>query len=370
MTDKLKVVELGDVIEALADITAFKADTTIIPKPAAIFLCALGFEERCLAIASALRSANYKFDRAIYFEYNTNREDNEANRPALVEVLSAIAEDTQPLEAYGTEFNRYIRQLLEAAVAQSDGGSAPVVVFDVSVASNRLIMRCIKALLEFKVRLIVLYAEAAVYYPTRDEYDQDPERWCRDETIGLEKGVGYVHTSEQYPGYHIDQLPDCVVVFPSFRPERSRAVMSSIDPSLLVPGGDNVLWMIGKPRLPEDSWRMDAMRAINELTAASVQYDVSTFDYKETLRVLEMIYLERAECARFTLSPTGSKMQAVGSALTCYLHPDIRVIFSSPEKFNASHYSTGCKATYCVDFGSLADLRTKLDRIGQIELVH
>jgi hypothetical protein len=216
--------------------------------------------------------------------------------------------------------------------------------------------------------LIVIYAEAAVYYPTREEYEQDPDRWCRDDTIGLEKGVGYIHTSEQYPGYHIDQLPDCVIVFPSFRPDRSRAVISSVDPSLLVSPDENVLWMIGKPHLQEDNWRMEAMRAINELTAATIQYEVSTFDYKDTLRALETIHDDRGESARFTLSPTGSKMQALGCALTCYLHPDIRVIFSSPEKFNASHYSDGCKATHYIDFGNLKNVRSSLDRVGQIEL--
>jgi hypothetical protein len=367
VTEKVNTIELGEIIDFLPDIAPFKAQTAT-PKRAALIMCALGFEDRCVSVASALKIANYKCDRAMYFEYDTNREDNESNRPALVENLSSIGEDVQPLEAYGVDLHRHMREILEAAVAKAGEDAPPIVLFDISVASNRLIMRCMKVLLEFRIRLVVLYAEAAIYYPSRDEYERDPDRWCSDDALGLESGVRYVHTSEQYPGYHIDQLPDCVIVFPSFRPERSRAVISTVDPSLLVPPSASVLWMLGKPHLSEDDWRIQAMRSINKLTSENIQYEVSTFDYKDSLRALDAIYKERSETARFTLSPTGSKMQAVGAAFSCYLHPDIRVVFSAPEKFNASHYSHGCKATWALDFNTLSDVREKLDRIGQIQI--
>jgi hypothetical protein len=369
MQNKIKVLELGDVIRSFADIHGFDPALRSDDKEVRLFLCALGFEPRCVSIPSELAATGHSFDHAVYFEYDTNRADNDSNLPALLENLSALSKNVQALGAYEADFYLYMRQLLEAIVAKAATTAKPVVVLDVSVASNRLIMRCMKVLLEFPIHLLLVYSEAAIYYPQRAEYAQDPERWIRDDAVGLEKGVRYVHTSEQYPGYHIDQLPDCVILFLSFRPERSRAVVSAVDPSLVVSPGQNVLWMLGVPHLPEDNWRIDAMRAINELTASSVQYEVSTFDYKDTLRTLESIYDERSESYRFTLSPIGSKMQAVGASLSCYLHPEVRVIFSAPQEFNASHYSRGCKAMWSIDFGDLSKIRTELDRVGEIYLV-
>lgn len=366
MTSRIKVLELADVIQSFADAQTFNPACLPGDNEVRLFLCALGFEPRCVAIPSQLAAAGHTFDHAAYFEYDTNRPDNDSNRPALLESLTTLSENVQSFGAYDADFYLYVRQLVEAIVAKAGTTLRPVVVLDISVASNRLIMRCMKVLLECPIHLLVVYSEAAIYYPQRDEYTQDPERWVRDENVGLEKGVRYVHTSERYPGYHIDQLPDSVILFPSFRPERSRAVMSTVDPSLVIAPGENVLWMLGVPHLPEDRWRLDAMRAINQLTASSVQYEISTFDYKDTLRTLELIYQERSGSYRFTLSPIGSKMQAVGASLSCYLHPEVRVIFSAPEEFNASHYSTGCKAMWSVEFGDLFRLRANLDRVGEI----
>jgi hypothetical protein len=368
MTNRIKVLELGDVIQSFADVRTFNPASLTGDSEVRLFLCALGFEPRCVTIPTQLAAAGHTFDHAVYFEYDTNRADNDTNRPALLENLTALSKNVQSFGAYEVDFYVFIRQLLESIVAKAATTAKPVVVLDISVASNRLIMRCMKVLLEFPIHLLVVYSEAAIYYPQRGEYTQDPERWVRDENVGLEKGVRYVHTSERYPGYHIDQLPDAVILFPSFRPERSRAVMSAVDPSLVISPGQNVLWMLGVPHLPEDSWRLDAMRAINQLTASSVQYEISTFDYKDTLRTLESIYQERSGSYRFTLSPIGSKMQAVGASLSCYLHPEVRVIFSAPEEFNASHYSTGCKAMWSIEFGDLSKLRANLDRVGGISL--
>jgi len=243
------------------------------------------------------------------------------------------------------------------------------VIFDVSGVANRLLMRCMKVLLSLNIRLTILYSEAAKYYPTREEYEENPEKWQSEESLGLERGVSDVILSEEYPGYHIDQLPDCVILFPSFNKERARAVISEIDPSLLTAAENQVLWLLGIPHLDEDRWRLDAMRKINQLSDSSIQYQVSTFDYRDSLRTLEAIYLNRLGQCKFTLSSMGSKMQALGAALFCYLRPDVRVVFAIPREYNAGKYSDGCKATWMVDFGSTRELRISLDQVGTLRVI-
>ena len=118
--------------------------------------------------------------------------------------------------------------------------------------------------------------------------------------------------------------------------------------------------------MAENQWRLDAMKMINVVATDAPQVEVSTFDYKDTLSVLGRLYWERWESHNITLSPLGSKMQALGTALFCHMHPDVRVVLSTPIDYNAIQYSDGCRDTWCIEFGSLVELRRKLDEVGTL----
>jgi hypothetical protein len=141
-----------------------------------------------------------------------------------------------------------------------------------------------------------------------------------------------------------------------------------VDPWLLSNPKDKVVWLIGVPHLDEDRWRLEAMKKINDISDRVPQYQVSTFDYKETLQVLEHLYVEKAETHTVTLSALGSKMQALGTALFCYIHPDVRVILSTPKEYNAAQYSEGCKNVWEIDFGAVDELRGILDEVGGLRI--
>ena len=68
------------------------------------------------------------------------------------------------------------------------------------------------------------------------------------------------------------------------------------------------------------------------------------------------------------MSPLGSKMQALGTALFCYMHPEVRLVFALPKEYNAADYSTGCKDFWQVDFGPFDKLRANLDKVGMLRI--
>ena len=332
-----------------------------------LFLCALGFEPRCLTLPRRLRGANYQARRAVYFRYATNVEDNGVNLARLDDSLRGIATEIQAIDADVDDFPERFGALLDASL--SDSASEPSrVTFDVSVAANRLLLRCMKVLLERDIRLRVVYSEAAVYHPTKEEYTSSPEKWQTDEEFGLERGVRQVIPSVDHPGHSLDPMPDCVILFPSFKRERSNAVINFVDPSLLVSPGDKVVWLVGRPHLRENAWRVNAMRTINAIGDSVPQHEVCTFDYRDTLEVLQRLHQERSENHTITLSPLGSKMQALGITLFCHMHPDVRIILSTPKEYNAAQYSDGCRDVWCLDFGSLGELRQKLDQVGTLHI--
>ena len=362
---KVHICQFSEVIQSLPEIQSFNSASSGLEKNFDLFICALGFEERCLTVPQKLAEFGYKSVRAGYFEYSTNRDDNETNRPSLSQQLKIISGSIQSFEADDEKFTGELRELL-SSIKHQKGDAKPLVLFDTSVVSNRLMMRCFKVLLEFDINLVLLYSEAAIYHPTRAEYEQDPQKWSSDETIGIERGVSDVSISEEYPGYHIDQLPDCIILFPNIKKVRSRAIIDKVDPSLLTSPGNNVIWLLGIPHADQDHWRLEAMRAILELKEDIPQFEVNTFDYKDALSKLDSIYQSRVEQNKFTLGLMGSNMQTIGAALFCYLRPSVRVVFATPEEYNASQYSEGCKATWMIDLGSLKELRNQLDKAGML----
>ena len=129
-----------------------------------------------------------------------------------------------------------------------------------------------------------------------------------------------------------------------------------------------MVWLLSVPHLDEDIWRLDVMKTVNGIGDADNQYKVSTFDYKETMQILERLYAEKSEGHTITISPLGSKLQALGTALFCYMHPDVRVIFSTPKEYNAAQYSDGCKNIWELDFGNLYKLRGNLNEVGKLRI--
>ncbi len=332
-----------------------------------LFLCALGFEPRCLTLPGHLSEIGYRSRRSAYLKYATNLDDNNLNLSELEHHLHVVSTPVDSLDADAADFPIRLRSLLDLVVSEAESKPASVTL-DISVMANRLLLRSMKVLLEYDICVRIIYSEAGVYHPTIQEYEQDPARWTGCDSLGLERGVSEVMPSIDHPGHALDPLPDCLILFPSFKPERSRAVISFVDPSLLANPAGKVVWVLGEPHLLEDRWRLDLMKRINGIGEGTPQYLVSTFDYRETLRALEDLYSEKSERHTITVSPLGSKMQALGIALFCYMHPDVRVIFSIPTEYNAFQYSEGCKAMWEIKFGNLSELRRNLGDVGRLRV--
>ena len=362
---KIVVHELAELLSGLASPVEWTPGSEAIADD--LFLCALGFEPRCLTVARARREGQHRSGRVAYLKYSTNLADNEANLSELDACLRAVSKSVEPLETDVADFPGRLRALLE--LVKTESATRPSVSLDISVMANRLLLRCVKILLDYDVSLRILYSEAAIYHPTKDEYEREPAKWKTDDVLGLERGVSDVMPSIDHPGDTLDPIPDVVLLFPSFKAERSKAIISFVDPSLLNNPGQKVVWLVGAPHHDTDRWRIDAMKTLNEIAVTAKQYEVSTFDYKDTLRVLGELHKELAGAYRLTLSPLGSKMQALGTALFCHMHSDVRVIFATPKEYNAAQYSKGCKAIWKIDFGSLVDVREKLRTVGRLEVV-
>ena len=363
--DRVRKIELGSIVDRLPEIQEFNPRAEPPYGPDNLFLCALGFEPRCLSLPKLLSESGYRSERIVVFEYDTNVDENERNRTELTQYLEAISDDIQHLPLSDPDYPNGLRHILDSLLSGASETESRI-TFDLSVAANRIVVTTMAILCEANAQLNILYSEASIYYPTKKEYEDDPLAWQNESLLGLERGVGGVTPSREFPGQPFDPLPDAVILFPTFKAERSRAVITFVDPSLDGARHDQIAWLIGVPHLDENRWRIEALKEINGLTSDDEQHHISTLHYKETLTTLESIYIRLSNDYKLTLSPIGSKMQALGSSLFCYIHPDTRIVFAIPEEYNAAQYSEGSRGTWRIDFGSLSELRKLLGSVGKL----
>lgn len=359
-------IPIDDVV-ALAPRVELLGDVSLNASPSIAFICVQGFEDRCDAIAKSLASKGVRLDSVVVITLNSNSDEDVANGRRIVEMLAAsVTRDPVFVDGDDSCFQRRLREAL--------GGDEFVenqrnhILLDISVAANRACVRLLASCLEFDCQLTVGYAEADVYHPTVEEFNENESTWMSEDTLGTEKGVEDISPSEVFPGEHLEAASNVVVLLPSFRHERSAAIVSHVDPALLMKTSDDVVWVLGCPHLEEDLWRRDAMRKLNRIASDAKVCEASTFDYREVWGILESIYDDRWEASNITLSPLGSKLQAIGVTLFCLRHSDVRVLFSVPKQYNRKQWSHGVRELWQISFGNAREFLSNMRRAGAIQL--
>lgn len=359
--------ELTELISELPDIEKLDVSKFPVMNSNFIFIGILGFEDRCLTIPEGLAAGlSHKANKAFYFRYSTNQADNRKNEKRLLRALSKISETVEPLNCDVPEFSVEFRAKLNECATN---GISLNVVIDISACSSMPLLLALKVLFEVDVQLYILYAEAGIYHPTLEEWITARAEYIKEEGFGLAKGVGLVLPSPEHPGSRRDNLPELIFAFPTFKPERTKAIISHVDPSIASNPSDRVVWFIGQPHLPDNAWRIDAVREINQIAETMRHCFVSTFNYKDALIQLNRALEENSEKYHITVSPLGSKLQAIGIALFWQMHQEVSMVFAVPKEYNAKQYSEGCLDTWVLPFGLTSKVGNLLQRVGDLEFI-
>ena len=71
-----------------------------------------------------------------------------------------------------------------------------------------------------------------------------------------------------------------------------------------------------------------------------LSHRTSTLDYRETVEILASLYIQYCFSHRLVVAPTGSKLQAVGTAIIKAICYDIHIEYPMPAKYFAENYSS------------------------------
>lgn len=319
-----------------------------------LFIQAIGFESRTKAIAEKLSKVNgFTVKESLLIKYKANSEDNLVYESEILNYVKLFSKKKSLINV-DEDVTYNFRQRLEST------SELQKVIIDLSSLTSQLILSLLKILIHSKVELTIVYTEGMYYHPTEEEYLD----LIDDDNSGLYQtdGIDNVIISPDYSG-STRENQDVVICFPSFKLERTEAVITYIDETILRQNvRERIVWVIGDPHMNDSERykRMEIQKKINKVRSEEKLYEVCTLDYKKTLITLEHIYEEISPNYHINISDLGSKMQSVGIAFFANLRRDVSVYYSEPKKYNSTHYAEGIKKYWKIKVGNTVKFLEKL----------
>lgn len=304
----------------------------------AVVVCA-GFEDRALAFLHRMTDNGSRGFHITEIDYIPQVVENRLDE--LRRIADVTRSSRTPLQYRRTEpdsVDAILGTLVDAARIH----------IDVSGMSRLLIVQLVAGVVRAGMtsRTSVIYTEAANYPPTEDQLRAK----LADHTdyLGvlsfISSGVVGLTIVPELSSPAMQGQPVRVIAFPSFNAAQFATVCAEINAAAFTV-------LNGRPPLPENSWRPEAIRDLNGLDGLhdKDEVDVSTLDYRDTLRVILETYAAYGATQKLIVAPTGSKMQSVAVGLAVGFLRDIQVVYPTPKHFpDPSNYTTGIRATSCL----------------------
>lgn len=350
---------LDQVLKELPDLIDLRPDG----RHDGAFVCALGFEDRVLAVPRMLATSGYRADVGIVVEYPVKRDENEHRRPELVALLNQFCDKILFVPSASRAHGSLVADSIRSIAARRPG-----VTYDVSGSSSILLLPVLANLLRLECSLRITHSEPEERHPLRRDVesaggaDRYAEQHGAEDQPLLSAGVDGIYLAADYPGTGSGLAP-FIVAFASNRRSRTEAVIREVD-DRLVGDAKSQTWVMS--RFEGEPWRAELQARLNRHPGATDVREVSALNYKDSVTLLHGMWLELQRSRRLIVSPLGTKMQDVGIALYYYMRPTFQVSLTEPRQYFPSAFSSGVGAVHALEFGDTTQLRVHLDALDNL----
>lgn len=306
----------------------------IVLGPRDCFVAAMGFEERSLAGLKIACESSQDFHVALIRYLPKMEENREAEFLALTEVCGLDIREFK----YDRECPAGIGALLAGYASVFDR-----VFIDISGMSRLLILQTIVALVQDGKEFNVIYAEAEVYPPLAEDYE-NARAGDNPPPSFISSGIFEVVSSPELSSVSMLGGAIRLVSFLSFDPSQLSNLVQEVQPT-----HNNAVR--GESPRAEMAWRTDAIDQMNRSTVKMLQgvdfHKACTFDYRETLNLILELYKRHSVFDRILIAPTGSKMQAVAVGILRGVLGDLQIIYPTPLQFlNPERHTEGVREVF------------------------
>jgi hypothetical protein len=316
---------------------------------ASLLICCAGFEVRSLAFLRRLRKNLCKIDYIVQIKYISQKVDNDANYELMKKEIARIysnkpdiveVDNDKPQQAFDSVRRRVIN-----VGSKWPSGQA---IIDISGMTHLLAMACLDGCVSAGLRVSVVYTEAETYYPLKSEQLKLVRAWKAQDYQTAEKylqstALKSVDIVPEMQGNFRPGKPLCLFVFAGYEPNRLEGLVNAYAPGALIviygksPHSRTLNWRTKLSKdLHRDLFRGWLMREI----------ETSTLNVHAVLNTLETEFQAVGFRYDVAITPHCSKMQAIALYLFWRKHPEVQIVFTSPVRFNAKHYSRGSGRTF------------------------
>lgn len=308
-----------------------------------LYICALGFEDRCNAALKRLLKLGYRCRNSILLKYDVLHEENNVHYEEIKCLLESVTvnniyECTYRTSDFYTNNNENADiNLIFKKLCKS--GQHDTVSVDISSFSTSAIIQILDMLLLSNIsQLRVIYTEAIQYFPI-----EMPKTYQEEEY--LSSGIKEIVTLPNFSGIHTPGYSQLYILILGFEPIRAKGVLDIYQPSKKV-------IILGKPSKDNLMWRLDLLKEMYKFstTGQDEQIILSQFNYDEVFYGLEEIYKKYCQFNNITVVPLGSKMQTLALLLFLKNHPDVKLLISIPKRYDPRRYSEGVGKTFEIKF--------------------
>jgi len=318
-------------------------------RDASLLVCCAGFEVRSLAFVRRLRKHLCKFGSVVQLRYISQRLDNEANHNLLkTQIVRVYGQEAHIIEVDSNKpqvsFETVRQSLLEISSKCTSGHA----LIDISGMTHLLAMACLDGCVSGGLQPSVIYTEAEKYFPLKSERTKLIRAWKNQDYQTAEKylqssALKSVDIVPEFQGNFRPGKPLCLFVFAGFEPNRLEGLVNAYAPGALIviygksPHSRTLNW---RTKLSKDLHR-DLFRGwlLRETEA-------STLNVHGVLNTLEQEFQAVGVRYDVAITPHCSKMQAIALYLFWRRHPEVQIVFTTPVRFNAKHYSRGSGQTF------------------------
>lgn len=371
----VKKKNVSDALAGLSELKIFQDQYVELD----VFIGACGFEERILAVPTALIERSVKVvSKILLGVYETNPLDNKRRQKELIPKLKKL---NKVIEYFDAESPEETYRAISVAIGAISTGQVVNVGVDISGSSGTLIMSTIFALIRTgaDINLKVFYTTAALYHePIAAGLDEPVAVWSPSDL--REVGVIDVSANELAPGIQHDHLPSYVIALPSMFPARLQRGLSFLGIGTLSGADENVYWVLPTTDDPKHQWRQEQVK----VSLLNMIYGIAgddpqpalpaeqwgccdVLDYRGCIRLI-MNQIESHSNTNISVIHSGTKIQAVGVALALSARREVALIKSRPQSFSADHYSGGVGSIYVIQLDDLQGVSLALSEVGSFNV--
>ena len=335
-SEQLSLIDWPE-MEPIDDIVLSSGDCLVV---------AMGFEDRALSALKLGCQVAENFHVALIRYLPKIKQNQEASCLVLCEEKGLDFKEF----VYDREHPSGVGPLLAKYVAGFDR-----VFVDISGMSRLLIVQIIVALVGSR-EFHILYAEAAVYPPLENIYEESHTDNDLSPSF-ISSGILEVVSCPELSSVSMLGGAIRLISFPSFDPIQLANLVQEVQPT-----HNNVVY--GIPPSERMAWRTAAIKQLNKPTVKALQrvtvHEASTLDYRETLKLILDLYKRNSAFDRIVIAPSGSKMQAVAIGILRGRLTDLQIVYPTPLQFvDPGHHTERVKQIFHLavakDFG-LSDL--------------